>query len=181
MVAESPVLVGQQHFDGKRTIGVWVGRPDGAPVPGLIGRVAAAPILFDAFVRSGQGSGQVTAPLPSPPKGALFASTAKLPLPLRHFRPNGAVASDNGASPLRIMYPPNNARVELATFDGKLDPLSLKISGGIEPLTVLVNGLPTTARADRRTLFVDPDGPGFVRLTVIDAKGAVDSVMVRLQ
>ena len=26
-------------FDGKRTIGVWVGRPDGAPVPGLVGRV----------------------------------------------------------------------------------------------------------------------------------------------
>ena len=25
-------------FDGKRTIGVWVGRPDGAPVPGLVGR-----------------------------------------------------------------------------------------------------------------------------------------------
>ena len=57
----------------------------------------------------------------------------------------------------------------------------LKIAGGVEPLTVLVNGLPTAARADRRTLFVDPDGPGFVRLTVIDAKGAVDSVMVRLQ
>ena len=164
-------------FDGKRTIGVWAGRPDGAPVPGLIGRVAAAPILFDAFARSGQG----TSPLPGPPKGALFASTAKLPLPLRHFRPNGAVASDNGASPLRITYPPNNARVELALSDGKPDPLALKIAGGVEPLTVLVNGLPTTARADHRTLFVDPDGPGFVRLTVIDAKGAVDSVMVRLQ
>src|SRR5580704_8422189 len=39
-------------FDGKRTIGVWVGRPDGAPVPGLVGRMAAAPILFDAFARS---------------------------------------------------------------------------------------------------------------------------------
>ena len=25
-------------FDGKHTIGVWVGRPDGAPVPGLVGR-----------------------------------------------------------------------------------------------------------------------------------------------
>src|SRR6185437_4148908 len=35
-------------FDGKRTIGVWVGRPDGAPVPGLVGRATAAPILFDA-------------------------------------------------------------------------------------------------------------------------------------
>ena len=164
-------------FDGKRTIGVWVGRPDGAPVPGLIGRVAAAPILFDAFARTGQG----TTPLPPAPKGVLFASTAKLPLPLRHFRPNGALASDNGTPPLRITYPPNNARVELAMFDGKPDPLALKIAGGVEPLTVLVNGLPAQARADRRTLFVDPDGPGFIRLTVIDAKGAVDSVMVRLQ
>ncbi|MBN8965232.1 MAG: hypothetical protein J0H89_07600, partial [Rhizobiales bacterium] len=54
-------------------------------------------------------------------------------------------------------------------------------AGGVEPLTVLVNGMPAPVRADRRTLFVDPDGPGFLRLTVIDAKGAADSVMVRLQ
>ena len=40
-------------FDGRMTIGVWVGRPDGAPVPGLVGRASAAPILFDAFARSG--------------------------------------------------------------------------------------------------------------------------------
>ena len=45
------------------TIGVWVGRPDGAPVPGLIGRVAAAPILFDAFARTGK----TLTPLPKPP------------------------------------------------------------------------------------------------------------------
>ena len=38
-------------FDGKYTIGIWVGRPDGAPVAGLIGRMAAAPVLFDAFAR----------------------------------------------------------------------------------------------------------------------------------
>ena len=46
---------------------------------------------------------------------------------------------------------------------------------------MLVNGAPASARADRRTLFVDPDGPGFLRLTVIDARGSADSVMVRLQ
>ena len=85
------------------------------------------------------------------------------------------------APPLRIAFPPNNSRVELTTYDGKPDPLALKITGGVEPLTVLVNGVPASARADRRTLFVDPDGPGFLRLTVIDAKGAADSVMVRLQ
>ena len=70
-------------FDGKRTIGVWVGRPDGAPVPGLVGRAAAAPILFDAFARTGK----LPAPLPSAPKGALVAATGKLPPPLQRFRP----------------------------------------------------------------------------------------------
>jgi penicillin-binding protein 1C len=46
---------------------------------------------------------------------------------------------------------------------------------------VLVNGLPLPASASRRTLFFEPDGPGFVRLTVIDGRGATDSVLVRLQ
>ena len=78
-------------FDGRRTIGVWVGRPDGAPVAGLIGRTAAAPILFDAFARIGQP----LAPLPPAPKGALFATSGKLPPPLQHFRPNGAAAADS--------------------------------------------------------------------------------------
>lgn len=32
-----------------------------------------------------------------------------------------------------------------------------------------------------RTVFFTPDGPGFARLTVMDAKGAADSVVVRLQ
>ena len=70
-------------FDGRMTIGVWVGRPDGAPVPGLVGRAAAAPILFDAFARSGLAP----APLPRAPKGAIFAATNKLPPPLQRFSP----------------------------------------------------------------------------------------------
>ena len=38
-------------YDGRHTIAVWVGRPDGAATPGLAGRTAAAPLLFDAFAR----------------------------------------------------------------------------------------------------------------------------------
>jgi penicillin-binding protein 1C len=30
-------------------------------------------------------------------------------------------------------------------------------------------------------LFFDPEGPGFLRLTVMDATGAADSVLVRIQ
>jgi penicillin-binding protein 1C len=167
-------------FDGKRTIGVWVGRPDGAPVPGLTGRTAAAPILFDAFARSGR----LPAPLPAPPHGAVFTSNAKLALPLQRFRPAGVlpVADRSGEPPPRIMFPPNGARLELtAGADGDTDPVALKITGGVSPLTVLINGVPLDGASPARTRFFKPDGPGFARLTVMDARGQVDSVTVRLQ
>src|SRR3954471_9613920 len=164
-------------FDGKRIIGVWVGRPDGAPVPGLNGRAAAAPILFDAFARTGK----LPQSLPRPPNGALVAATAKLPPPLQRFRP-GTLAGESTEPQLRIMFPPNGARLELASdSSGKADPIALKVTGGAGPLTVLVNGLPVPASRGRRALFFEPDGPGFVRLTVMDGRGAIDSVVVRLQ
>lgn len=162
-------------FDGNRTIGVWVGRPDGAPVPGMIGRGAAAPILFDAFARTGQAP----APLPAAPKGAIMAATGKLPLPLQRFQP-GLLAGDNAQAP-RILFPPQGSRIELASAGGKPEPVALKIGGGAEPLTVLVNGMPVAAPAGKRVVFFDPDGPGFVRVTVMDANGRSDSVVVRVQ
>ena len=161
-------------FDGRMTIGVWVGRPDGAPVAGLVGRAAAAPILFDAFARSGLAP----APLPRAPKGTLFAATSKLPPPLQRFGP--AAAPGDVSEPPRIMFPPAGARIEWAGSQAN-EPVALKIAGGLAPLTVMVNGVPLTADNTRRTLFFQPDGPGFVRLTVMDARGAADSVMVRVQ
>jgi penicillin-binding protein 1C len=165
-------------FDGRTTIGVWVGRADGAPMPGLIGRSVAAPILFDAFARSGK----LVAPLPHAPKNAIFATNAKLPLPLQRFRPGGGLPSEGTDPPLKIVFPPNGARLELAAAPGQpAEPIMLKIAGGAQPLSVLVNGVPLARAADRRKVFFSPDGPGFVRLTVMDAKGAADSVVVRMQ
>ena len=95
-------------FDGRYTIGVWVGRPDGAPVPGLIGRAAAAPILFDAFAR-------LPAPpaaLRPPPAGVLFATNAKLPPPLQRFAP-GRLAGEEARTKLHILFPPDGARLSL--------------------------------------------------------------------
>ena len=160
-------------FDGRMTVGVWVGRPDGAPVPGLVGRASAAPILFEAFARSGAAP----AALPRAPRGAIFAASNKLLPPLQRF---GITGPTEAVEAPRIMFPPDGARLEIAA-GAQPDPVALKISGGRRPLTVLVNGVPTTAASGRGTLFFQPDGPGFVRLTVTDARGASDSVTVRLQ
>ena len=160
-------------FDGKHTIGIWVGRPDGAPVPGLVGRAAAAPILFDAFARLPAPP----APLPHPPVGVLMTTSAKLPPPLRHFAPGDLPGAAQAS--VHILFPPDGARLELAATEGKLDPIPLKVTGATSPLTVLVNGMPVSAQS-RGNLWFRPEGPGFARVTVIDASGASDSVRVRL-
>ena len=163
-------------FDGRMTIGVWVGRPDGAPVPGMIGRVAAAPVLFDAFARSGQ----MRAPLPKAPKGTLVASNAKLPLPLRRFRSSGDLVQPGDDKALRIQFPLNGSRID-AVSEASAGALPVKVAGGVLPMTVMVNGLSVGEIDGRRQRLIAPPGPGFVRLTVMDASGAADTVVVRIQ
>jgi penicillin-binding protein 1C len=165
-------------FDGRITIGVWVGRPDGAPVPGLVGRTAAAPILFDAFARTGK----LPAALPKPPKGTLLASNAKLPLPLRRFRPVGELVRAGGEQAPHIQFPLNGSRIDVAGSGGaQFSAMPVKVAGGVLPMTMLVNGVSVGEIDGRRQRLVDPPGPGFARLTVIDATGAADTIVIRIQ
>jgi len=165
-------------FDGRLTIGVWVGRPDGAPVPGLVGRTAAAPILFDAFARTGK----LPAALPKPPKGALVASNAKLPLPLRRFRPVGELVRTGGEQAPHIQFPLNGSRIDVdRSGSAQFSAMPVKVAGGVLPMTMLVNGVSVGEIDGRRQRLVDPPGPGFARLTVIDATGAADTVVIRIQ
>jgi penicillin-binding protein 1C len=164
-------------FDGRMTIGIWAGRPDGAPVPGLVGRAVAAPILFDAFARSGK----LPVPLPKPPKGTLVASNAKLPLPLRRFRPVGELVRTGGGQAPHIQFPLNGSRIEVAGYGAQSVAMPVKVAGGVLPMTMLLNGVSVGEIDGRRQRLVDPPGPGFARLTVIDATGAADTVVIRIQ
>jgi len=165
-------------FDGRMTIGVWIGRPDGAPVSGLTGRTAAAPILFDAFARTGK----LPQGLAKAPKGTLMASNAKLPLPLRRFRASGEFVRAGGEQALRIQFPLNGSRIDAyGGGQANISPMPVKVAGGVLPLTMMVNGVAIGNIDSRRQKLVDPPGPGFARLTVMDATGAADTVVVRIQ
>ena len=166
-------------FDRRVTIGVWIGRPDNGAVPGLVGRTAAAPILFDAFARLG-GEPE---PVPMPPN-ALVATTAGLPPPLRHARKDApkTIASTTNA-PLKITFPLDGSRVDLGVSNPREATalLALKASGGVPPLRWLVNGAPVGLAELRRNASWRPDGAGFAKVSVIDSRGASDSVSVRLE
>jgi len=162
-------------YDGRYTVAVWVGRPDGASTPGLVGRIAAAPILFDAFARLGEKR----VPLPAPPRGVVQATGNELPPPLKRFREGNVEVAEGPFLEPRVLisFPPDRAEVETEQDS----PVLFKANGGVLPLTWLVDGAPITSDPRTRQVVWQPPGPGFVKLSVIDAKGRVDRVTVRMK
>jgi penicillin-binding protein 1C len=138
-------------FDGRHVAGIWVGRPDGTPIPGLTGRDAALPLLARAF--------------------ALLPEAPLERAPSRPDTPMAALGSD----PLRLIFPPPGA--VLAEGAG---PVVLRVAGGRRPLTFLVDGAPLARDAARRELGWTPPGPGFYRIAIMDAEGALVAADVRV-
>ncbi|WP_238111306.1 penicillin-binding protein 1C [Yoonia sp. I 8.24] len=152
-------------FDGQHVVGVWMGRPDGTPVPGAFGGDLAAPVMFDAF---GRIALQPT-PLGPPPHETLLLSTAQLPQHLQFFGTRNAAI----AHAPQIAFPPNGAVLD-ATFS------TVKVQDGRAPYIWLVNGQPV-ARTHRNQVDIAALGFGFSSLTVIDADGQSDQAQIEIR
>jgi penicillin-binding protein 1C len=139
-------------FDKTYAVGVWVGRPDGTPLPGATGRGLALPLLARVF--------EV---LPAAPRSR--------PAIERPAISNTPSASNS----LRLLFPPPNAVV---SGDG---PVTLRAMGGQRPLMFLVNGTPLRTDPARREISWLPPSPGFYRLTVLDETGGAAQVVVRVR
>lgn len=139
-------------FDARHVVGVWVGRPDGTPLPGTTGAGTALPLLARVFER-----------LPANPRQ---------PLPARTAASVPAAPLDR----LRLAFPPPGAVLE----EGGAH-VTLRASGGRRPLTFLVDGRPLATEPARREAAWVPDGPGFYRVTVLDAEGAAVRAEVRVR
>ena len=166
-------------FDGRYVIGVWVGRADNGSVPGIAGYATAAPILFDAFAKSGVA----ITPFAPAPSSVTRLSYADLPANQRRFTTtsSGLLSSSRRESSPLIVYPPEGARVELSDSTGSLSPLVLKLQGGRAPFRWLANGKPLPDLTRRRSNEWQPEGQGFSTLTVIDADGRASSVHIFVQ
>jgi penicillin-binding protein 1C len=152
-------------FDAMWTVGIWVGRPDGTPVPGQSGYVTAAPILFRVFDELPQAPTPAT---PAPRDALLAWDHDALPPALRELRAPGVVAGP------RVLFPLPGTTVLAGTR-----ALPLEARGGAQPYTWLIDGVPL--RGSRRpTAQWRPTGPGFVVATVVDRRGRADRVRFRV-
>jgi len=137
--------------DGRHVAGVWVGRADGTPVPGLGGAAQALPLLARVFER-----------LPAAPLEPLTVRAAAAP----------AAAPDA----LRLLFPPPGAQ-----FEAGSGRVVLRAMGGQRPLRFLVDGAPLASEPARREAAWAPPGPGFFRLTVLDAAGEAVRAEIRVR
>ena len=161
-------------YDNGVTIAVWVGRPDGTPMPGISGITTAAPVLFKiADLLGSPAAGDRPKP---PPPGALLVARRDLPPRLQRLDPGPAERAGRDAGGPKILYPPDGATVEWQGED-----VPLEASGGRAPLRWLADGKPLPPGEPRRELFWNPDGVGFTRLTVIDSAGRSAHATVRLE
>ena len=165
-------------FSNDYTVGVWVGRADGTPRPGRVGRDIAAPILLKLF-------GLLPADrrrAPQPPAGALLAATTdQLPEGLRIFtrEKEPAVPRARELPPPAISFPPNGATVPLP--DTREKSIVLKADGGREPLTWLVNGELVGSFDRFQPALYAPSDEGPARVTVVDSDGRSDTAQVRFK
>jgi penicillin-binding protein 1C len=168
-------------FSNDYTIGVWVGRADGAPSAGRIGREAAAPILLKTFELLPPDR----RPDPMPPAGTIVAqSTDQLPQGLRVFSREAATPQpprETNIPAPSISFPPNGATVPIPEADAKDKTIVLKADGGHEPLTWLVNGQLVGSFDRFQPALYAPTGEGFAKITVVDATGRSDSAEVRFK
>ena len=148
-------------FDGRHVVGVWLGRPDGTPLPDASGSRTAAPLLFQIFDLLPAAPLTPLAPEP-PPHGLakLNAQTTRVAEPAPE-----------------IVFPPAGAQLRLRDLP---PALALEASGGKRPLTWLVDGRPVATDSLGRRGLWSPRGAGFAQIVVIDAVGRRDAARLRL-
>jgi penicillin-binding protein 1C len=145
-------------------IGVWVGRPDGAPRPGATGRSEALPILFDAFDLIGGANEQNRAPEERAPVAPALARLD--------------ASEREGVS---ILFPPSGAEVLVLDYGPDARGLSLSARGGRAPLTWYAAGERVESEATSGRAIWRPRAPGFYEVTVVDADGERARSRVRIR
>lgn len=154
-------------FDGAHVAGVWVGRADGSPVPGMYGVDVAVPVLFELFARLGGVQPQP----PAPPTLLAVASNAELPAHLQQFGTRVVQTED---SP-QLTFPPEGAA--LVPLAGGIP---VNVERGRAPFAWFVNGEPVLLGSFERETRLEVSGPGFVTLSVVDAEGRSARVSVEV-
>jgi penicillin-binding protein 1C len=152
-------------YDATYTVGIWVGRPDGTPLPGQYGSSTAAPLLFDTFELLPNTNERTTDSV-----SADNRTFAELPPALQYFdRPARLMQIGARKKALAVVFPKNGSILELNDDKHRL---IFEANGGRRPLQWFVDGTPLKQNRWTRRVSFTPESVGFYQVTVVDKNGA---------
>ncbi|HVY34896.1 MAG TPA: penicillin-binding protein 1C [Caulobacteraceae bacterium] len=139
------------------TVAVWTGRPDGGARPGMTGREAALPLLFQVFdvLEANAPAAQALAPQNAP------QALAKLD------------RADGGP---QLLFPPDGASVTVDGYGRHSRGLAMEARG--DNIRWYVDGEPL-AQTNGQVVW-RPDYPGFYRVSAVDDRGRQSTARVRI-
>lgn len=143
---------------------VWIGRADSGPRPGITGRDAALPILFDVY----DAIGRV---LPARTTGPSLREEA----PGGHTPPSALARFERANAPPQIFFPPDGSEV---FKDGEHTSFVLSAQGHGK-LTWYVDGKPLARNVAGDTVW-RPGDTGFYEVKVVDDAGRTTKARVRI-
>lgn len=142
-------------YSRRYTVGVWVGRADGTPVPDQMGRDTAAPLLFRTFALVE----------PQPSWGDWDQTT-------NHFHDSRPLEKEA----LTITFPFNKSTL-LANNDL---PVILTAQGGHPPYTWLINGIPVAIGQTEPKATWNIPSLGSFDIVIIDKNGQSSQTQVKV-
>jgi penicillin-binding protein 1C len=139
------------------TVLVWTGRPDGGVRPGMTGREAALPLLFQVFdvLEANAPQAQTLQPQSAPP----------------------ALTQLDGRGGPQLLFPPDGAAVLVDGYGAKSRGLALAARG--DKLRWYVDGQPLAETGGQ--VVWRPDYPGFYRVSAVDERGRQAIARVRIK
>jgi penicillin-binding protein 1C len=151
-------------YNGEYVVGVWIGRPDGAPFGTGTGTTSAVPVLKTIFTG-----------LPSS-KPLIPASTNSDKLSLVNTQSIDILYQQ----PPKMLFPVDKTVIEIFAQE-QVKPLMLSAVGGKRPYTWLVDGVPFAVNVwSHKTPWL-PEKSGFYQVSLIDADGHSETAAVEVQ
>ena len=161
-------------YSDEYTVGIWIGRTDGAPNLDQYGAIAAAPLLFKIFERLNPKMQAHNIK----PKEALDLENNDLPPHLKRFERfmKKDTWADNTPPP-EIIFPLHRSIIQLPEDN---NPLVLEASGGKKPFIWIINGKIKKVPRYATKISWLPDGEGFSEIILVDALGRKAKSYIKL-